>query len=87
MQTKAKYLVLVLASFVLAGCATCHSGSRKVVQQWEYSAVDFSNRDIGTVNTALNNLANVVWALVSAVPVKCPNGEEETRYIFKRPKH
>jgi Domain of unknown function (DUF4177) len=56
-------------------------------QQWEYSADDYSNGNLSLQVTALNNSAKDGWMLVSAVPVKSANGEDETRFIFKRPKH
>ncbi len=84
MNTTLKYLlVFVLTSFVFVGCCTTHNKTA----QWEYTAVDYSNRDVGNVNTALNNSAAAGWMLVAAVPIKSANGEDEIRYIFKRPKH
>lgn len=76
-------LVPVLASFVLVGCCTTHRNT----MQWEYTTVDYGNADIGKVNAALNNSAAEGWVLVTAVPIKSANGEDEIRYIFKRPKH
>ena len=76
-------LVPVLASFVFVGCCTIH----KKTAQWEYTSVDYGNADIGNVNAALNNSAADGWTLVAAVPIKSANGEDEIRYIFKRPKH
>jgi hypothetical protein len=84
MKTKiTTLLVLVFVSFVLAGCCTAHSKAK----QWEYAENDFSTSDISTAVTALNNSALEGWILVSAVPIKSSNGEDEIRYIFKRPKH
>ncbi len=76
-------LVPVLASFVFVGCCTTHHKTA----QWEYTSVDYGNADIGNVNAALNHSAADGWTLVAAVPIKSANGEDEIRYIFKRPKH
>jgi uncharacterized protein DUF4177 len=76
-------LVPVLASFVFVGCCTTPNKTA----QWEYTAVDYGNADIANVDAALNNSAAEGWMLVAAVPIKSANGEDEIRYIFKRPKH
>jgi hypothetical protein len=84
MKMTLKYLLVpVLASFVFVGCCTTHGKAAK----WEYTSVDYGNADIGNVNAALNNSAAAGWTLVAAVPIKSANGADETRYIFKRPKH
>jgi hypothetical protein len=87
-MTTKYFLVLFSASFALAGCTTTiNGGDWAKVKQWEYTAVDYGNADIGNVNAALNSSAAEGWILVAAVPIQSSNGENETRYIFKRPKH
>ncbi len=82
------FLVLVLASFVLAGCCTMHN---KIV--WEYRSVDM---DPDKSEQTLNDMSKEGWTLVSVVPdtahqINDANGQGNISYycayIFKRPKH
>jgi len=88
MKTKIKYLlVLVLASFVFAGCATTHE-----TKKWEYTTVTSHPNDV----SELNNLGKDGWQLISVVPSSVDDNSNGDRrrhdlntviYIFKRPIH
>jgi hypothetical protein len=90
MKSKIKYLlVLVLASFVFAGCETAHES-----KAWEYKSVYSNNTDAD--KTKLNGLGKEGWQLVSVVPASVndsSNGDLHSHdlntalYIFKRPLH
>ncbi|HEY4952217.1 MAG TPA: DUF4177 domain-containing protein [Verrucomicrobiae bacterium] len=84
MKTKIKYLmILVLASFVFAGCAThpcCKMQSDKN-QTWEYKTVKLDPNN----GAQLNEVSKDGWKLVSTVP----GGNSDPGYayfIFERPK-
>jgi ABC-type oligopeptide transport system substrate-binding subunit len=77
MKTKIKYLlVLVLASFVFAGCCTMHSKTK----QMEYKVVFTDFRD---AENQLNKLGNDGWKLFNTIP----GSNDSVTYIFERPKH
>ncbi|HEY1718279.1 MAG TPA: DUF4177 domain-containing protein [Verrucomicrobiae bacterium] len=77
MKTKIKYLlVLVLASFVFAGCCTMHKSA-----QWEYKTVALSSQGS---DAELNSLGKDGWQLVS---VTLESNDQRAFYYFKRPKH
>jgi hypothetical protein len=81
MKTKIKYLlVLVLASFVFAGCCTMHKTA-----QWEYKSETLylkANLD----PDALNKAATDGWQFVSATAI--PNDPNQGAVVvFKRLKH
>jgi hypothetical protein len=86
MKTKIKYLlVLVLASFVFAGCCTMHSKTA----QWEYKIVSLADSD--NAQAKINELGKEGWMLVTVEPVSYQGGEPASvyvsHYIFKRPIH
>jgi outer membrane biogenesis lipoprotein LolB len=78
MKTKIKYLlVLVLASFVFAGCCTMH---RKAAQM-EYKVVFLQD---GDADKQLNEFCkDGGWKLFTVVPKNNLSGE----YILERPIH
>jgi outer membrane biogenesis lipoprotein LolB len=78
MKTKIKYLlVLVLASFVLAGCCTMHSKTK----QMEYKVDWIKASD---ANTQLNEYGKDGWKLVSVI---LQQDGVSAQYTFERPKH
>ena len=92
MKTKIKYLlVLVLASFVFAGCTTTFNGNSEA-KQWEYKIVRLADSDKPEVQ--LNKLSQEGWILVAVEPVSFQNQDSTpqsgyvyiTNYIFKRSK-
>ena len=81
MKTKIKYLlVLVLASFVFAGCCTMHS---KKTMQWEYKSVRLSITD-KDFDSNLNAAGNGGWKLLT---IQSEANVGYSEYIFERPKH
>jgi outer membrane PBP1 activator LpoA protein len=83
MKTKIKYLlVLVLASFVFAGCTTT-IGSNEA-KQWEYKTVRINLPDTD-LQAQLNDAGKDGWKLLT-IQTEQPNpGYSE--YIFERPIH
>jgi hypothetical protein len=81
MKTKIKYLlILVLASFVFAGCCTTHG--RKTTQ-WEYKTVKLLpySQDF---EASLNETGKAGWKLLTAVAGVGDSGY--VYYTFERPK-
>jgi hypothetical protein len=80
MKTKIKYLlILVLASFVFAGCCTMHKTT-----EWEYKTVRILTTDTD-LQAQLNNAGKDGWKLLT-IQTEEPNpGYSE--YIFERPIH
>ncbi|HEY2328500.1 MAG TPA: hypothetical protein VGI63_01665 [Verrucomicrobiae bacterium] len=84
MKTKIKYLlVLVLTSFVFAGCATSHCGNCKTAQ-WEYKVETLqSGFEVGK----LNELGKDGWILVAihnGTPSNQGKNDSFDQYVFKR---
>jgi uncharacterized lipoprotein YajG len=84
MKTKIKYLlVLVLASFVFAGCCTMHKTA-----QWEYTTLQMV--PLPSNDKTLNGYGKDGWILVSITPLRADSqdgGVGECAYVFKRLKH
>jgi len=79
MKTKIKYLlVLVLASFVFAGCCTMHKTA-----QWEYKTTTLYPTG-PSAESEINKLGKDGWQLVAVVDA---NSGSNAIYYFKRPKH
>lgn len=78
--------MVVFASFAFVGCQTAHNEHAKPIQ-WEYAASDFPTSNLSMAMSAMNELSADGWVLDQAIPIKGINGEDEIRYISKRPKH
>jgi hypothetical protein len=84
MKTKIKYLlVLVLASFVFAGCTTTFNGSCKT-KQWEYKSVNLCYQS-SDFQAGLNKASQGGWRLIAIAPPQSVDGCN-AQYIFERPK-
>ncbi len=82
MKTKIKYLlVLVLASFVFAGCASMHES-----KQCEYKTVRL-NPGVQNFEAELNDAAKGGWKLFTIVPTEAAGLSGYSQYIFERSKH
>jgi len=80
MKTKIKYLlVLVLVSFVFAGCASMHES-----KMWEYKTLRLVPGQ-GDCDAQLNQAGKDGWKLIFVVSEMPSNGDSD--YTFIRRKH